>query len=264
MSDRLRIHRDAGVAHVQLARPDKLNALDLAMFEALVAAGDELAGDRSLRAVVLSGEGRGFCAGLDVSNMAALASEQDKMFGLHGGGPANFAQQVAYAWMSLPVPVIAAVHGVCFGGGLQIALGADIRIVTPDARLSVMEIKWGLVPDMTGTQTLQRLVGLDVAKLLTFTGREVLGEEAVTLGLATQTSIEPVNAALALAKEIADKSPDAIRAGKRLLDEASYVDLATGLAQEAAAQKAVLGSPNQMEAVMAAMQKRAPRFQDPS
>ena len=151
-------------------------------------------------------------------------------------------------------------------GGRVFAAGPTMRDSRffPDARLSVMEIKWGLVPDMTGTQTLQRLVGLDVAKLLTFTGREVLGEEAVTLGLATQTSIEPVNAALALAKEIADKSPDAIRAGKRLLDEASYVDLATGLAQEAAAQKAVLGSPNQMEAVMAAMQKRAPRFQDPS
>lgn len=264
MPDRLRIQRDAGVAHVQLARPDKLNALDLAMFEALVAAGDELAEDRSLRAVVLSGEGRAFCAGLDVSNMAVLAEHQDKMFGLHRDGPANFAQQVAYAWMALPVPVIAAVHGVCFGGGLQIALGADIRIVAPDARLSVMEIKWGLVPDMTGTQTLQRLVGLDVAKLLTFTGREVLGDEAVTLGLATQTSIEPLEAALALAKEIALKSPDAIRAAKRLLDGAGRVDLATGLSHEATEQKAVLGSPNQMEAVMAAMQRRAPSFRDPA
>ena len=263
MSNRIRIRRDDGVAHVQLARPDKLNALDLAMFEALVAAGEKLSKDRSLRAVVLSGEGRAFCAGLDVGNMAVLAQHQDKMFGLHGDGPANFAQQVAYTWMALPVPVVAAIHGVCFGGGLQIALGADIRIVTPDARLSVMEIRWGLVPDMTGTQTLQRLVGLDVAKLLTFTGREVLGKEAVTLGLATQTSAEPTDAATALAKDIAAKSPDAIRAAKRLLNGAANVDLAAGLADEAREQKRVLGSPNQMEAVMAAMQKRSPSFQDP-
>jgi len=264
MSDRVRIYRDGGVAHVQLSRGDKLNALDLAMFEALIATGDELKDDRSLRAVVLSGEGRSFCAGLDVSNMAVLAQHQDDMFALYDGGPANFAQQVAYTWMAMPVPVIAAVHGVCFGGGLQIALAADIRIVAPDARLSVMEIKWGLVPDMTGTQTLERLVGLDVAKLLTFTGREILGEEAVSLGLATQSSVEPLEEALALAKEIATKSPDAIRTAKRLLDGATGVDLTTGLRREAEAQKAVLATPNQMEAVMAHMQKREPSFRDPS
>jgi enoyl-CoA hydratase/carnithine racemase len=181
MSDRVKIHREGGVAHVELARADKLNALDLAMFEALIAASDSLQDDASLRAVVLSGQGRAFCAGLDVKAMPELAQHQDRMFSAYDGGPANFAQQLVYGWTALPVPVIAAVHGVCFGGGLQLALGADIRLVSPDARLSVMEIKWGLVPDMTGTQRLHHLVGLDVAKLLTFTGKEVTGEEAVTV-----------------------------------------------------------------------------------
>jgi enoyl-CoA hydratase/carnithine racemase len=162
------------------------------------------------------------------------------------------------------VPVIAAVHGVAFGGGLQIALAADIRIVHPTAQLSVMEIKWGLIPDMTGTQTLRHLVRLDVAKELTFTGRIVSGSEAVALGLATRTADDPQAEALALAREIAAKSPDAIRAGKRLLNESTVVDRAAGLALEERLQRTLLGSANQIEAVQANMAKRAPRFTDPA
>jgi enoyl-CoA hydratase/carnithine racemase len=159
--------------------------------------------------------------------------------------------------------VIAAIHGVTFGGGLQIALAADIRLVTPDARLSVMEIKWGLIPDMTGSQTLRRLVRLDVAKELTFTGRIVSGIEAVELGLATRVSDDPRAAALEMARGIAGRSPDAIRAAKRLLDESALVDLETGLRLEAELQAALIGSGNQIETVKANLEKRAPNFRDP-
>jgi enoyl-CoA hydratase/carnithine racemase len=178
------------------------------------------------------------------------------------GTPANRAQHAAYAWTSLPVPVIAAVHGVAFGGGLQIALGADIRIVAPDAQFSVMEIKWGLIPDMTGTQTLRHLVRLDVAKELTFSGRIVSGSEAVALGLATRTSAQPLEDALALAREIASKSPDAIRAGKRLLNASVTSSTEDGLRLEEKLQLSLIGSANQLEAVQANMAKRKPEFAD--
>ena len=161
------------------------------------------------------------------------------------------------------MPVIAALHGVVYGGGLQIALGADLRIVAPDARLSVMEIKWGLIPDMSGTQTLRQLLPLDVVKDLTWSGRIVSGEEAVRLGLATRTSERPRDEALELAREIAMKSPDAIRAGKELLNSAVQVSLADGLRLEAKLQAELIGSPNQVEAVRANLEKRVPRFKDP-
>lgn len=269
MSDRVVVQPLAeapGVVHVELARPDKINALDAPMFEAIAAAGDRLAGDRSLRAVVLSGQGRGFSAGLDFGSFMAMAGDGaavERFFERHPESPANRAQQVAHTWRQLEVPVIAAIHGPCFGGGLQIALGADMRLVAPDAKLSVMEIKWGLIPDMTASQTLRDLVRLDVAKELTFTGRIVDGHEAVALGLATRVADAPLEAAVALAREIAGRSPHAIRAAKRLLDETRRLDLERGLALEAELQRALLGSPNQVEAVMANLQKRAPSFSDP-
>ena len=160
-------------------------------------------------------------------------------------------------------PVIAAIHGVAYGGGLQIALGADMRIVTADARLSVMEIKWGLIPDMSGTQTLRHLVRDDVARELTFTGRIVSGEEARELGLATQAHEDPRQAAYDIAMEIASKSPEGIRAGKALLNEASLVSLEEGLQLEASLQKGLIGTSNQVEAVRANLKKRAPSFSDP-
>jgi len=261
-----------GVADVRLNRPDKLNAIDRAMFLALIETGAQLARDKTLRAVVLSGEGRGFCAGLDFASFMAMGDAGDAgsrreaggdLLSTAGDSPATMAQQAAYTWMSLPVPVIAAVHGVAFGGGLQIALGADIRIAAPDARFSVMEIKWGLIPDMTGTQTLRHLVRLDVAKELTFTGRIVDGEEAARLGLVTRVSADPHTDAMAMAAEIATKSPDAIRSAKRLLGDAVYVDLADGLRSEARAQEALIGSGNQLEAVRANLEKRSPDFSDP-
>ena len=268
MSDRMHVQVADGVADVRLNRPEKLNALDPAMFEALVNTGRELATEPSLRAVVLSGEGRGFCAGLDFASFMGMG-------GLHGGGgvrlaeretgaAVNFAQRAAWVWAELPVPVIAAVHGAAFGGGLQIALAADLRLVAPDARLSVMEIRWGLIPDMSGTQTLRHLVRLDVAKELTFTGRIIDGREAAALGLVTRVAEDPRAAALAMAREIAGKSPDAIRAGKRLLNQAPLSTVGDGLALEARLQRGLLGSANQVEAVTANLQKRPPTFGDPA
>ncbi len=268
MTDRVRVTMEGGVADVRLNRPEKLNALDRAMFEALVATGQALAAERGLRAVVLSGEGRAFCAGLDFASFMAMASSaRDPGATLldrsSADSPANFAQRAAWVWTEVPVPVIAAVHGVAFGGGLQIALGADIRIAAPEARFSVMEIKWGLIPDMSGTQTLRHLVRLDVAKELTFTGRVVEGPEAAALGLVTRLDADPHAAALAMAREIAGKSPDAIRAGKQLLNAAPLLDVAAGLQLEERLQRGLLGSPNQVEAAAAALQKREPSFSDP-
>jgi enoyl-CoA hydratase/carnithine racemase len=272
MSDRVVVTRlPGGVADVRLNRADKMNALDVPMFEALVATGSELARDPSLRAVVLSGEGRAFSAGLDFSSFQAMggdAESRKRTPGLLSRGdassPANFAQRAAWVWTEVPVPVIAAVHGVAYGGGLQIALGADLRFVAPDAKLSVMEIKWGLVPDMSGTQTLRRLVRLDVAKELTFTGRIVSGTEAVELGLATRVAADPRAAALEFAAEIAARSPDAIRAAKQLLDASGVVPVAEGLQLEEKLQLGLIGRPNQIESVRANLEKRPPRFQDPS
>lgn len=257
---------DGGVADVRLNRPDKLNGLDRAMFEALVDTGAALGRDRTLRAVVLSGEGRAFCAGLDFASFMAeggLGGGERPLFAREPGSPANRAQRCAWVWTEVPVPVVAAVHGACFGGGLQIALGADLRLVAPDAQLSVMEVRWGLVPDMSGTQTLRHLVRLDVLKELTFTGRVVSGTEAVALGLATRTSPSPREEALALAREIAGKSPDAVRAAKRLLGRAVTAGVEEGLRLEEEAQRGLLGTANQQEAVRANLERRAPRFEDP-
>jgi enoyl-CoA hydratase/carnithine racemase len=266
MSARVIVTKQGGVADVRLNRPDKLNALDEAMFDGLVETGRALAADGSLRAVVISGEGRAFCAGLDFSGFMAMAGGERprrKSVDPEADAPATYAQQAAYVWTAMPVPVIAAVHGVAYGGGLQLALAADIRILAPDAQLSVMEIKWGLIPDMSGSQTLRRLVRLDVAKELTFTGRVVSGPEAVALGLATRVSDSPREAAWALAREIAGKSPDAIRAGKRLLNSAVQLSLTEGLRLEEALQRSLIGKRNQVEAVQANLQRRAPQFHDP-
>jgi enoyl-CoA hydratase/carnithine racemase len=277
MSDRVTIAIDGGVADVRLNRPDKLNALDPAMFTAIAEAGEVVKADGSIRAVVLSGEGRAFCAGLDFSSFQAMAGAGDGDGDSDGGGAGGTArigdtdgrithlgQQTAHVWSEVPVPVIAAVHGHCLGGGIQIALGADIRIVAPDATLSVLEIRWGLVPDMTGTVTLPRLVGIDVAKELTWTGRNVSGDEAVRLGLCTRLSDSPREDALALARELAGKSPHALRGAKRLLDQSGSVPLAEQLADERRTIGGLIGSPNQVEAVSAFFEKRTPVFTDPT
>lgn len=263
MSERVTVQVENGVADVRLNRPDKMNALDGEMFEAIVAAGDRVAADRSVRAVVLSGEGRGFCAGLDIGSFFGGGGSFDVLGGREQGRIANVAQQVAYTWTELPVPVIAAVHGVALGGGIQIALGADIRIVAPDAKMSVLEIRWGLLPDMTGVQSLVRLIGLDKAKELAYTGRFLSGVEAVELGVATRLADDPYAAAHELAAEIAGKNPHAIRGMKSLLNDAGTRPLAESFLEETRLMSELIGSPNQIEAVMAYMEKRPAEFVDP-
>ena len=268
-SDRVNVDVRDGVADVRLARPDKMNAIDSGMFRGLVEAGEAVAADPSVRAVVLSGEGRAFCAGLDMGSFQAMAGDSPRERGdavsmSRSESPANAAQRAAYVWQEVPVPVIAAVHGVAYGGGFQIAMGADLRYVAPDARLSVMEIKWGLIPDMSGPQTLRHLVRLDVAKDLTFTGRIVSGTEAHELGLATRVSERPLDDALEAAREIAAKSPDAIRAGKRLLNASVLESPEEGLRMEEKLQRQLIGSANQVEAVRSNLEKRPPKFEDPS
>ena len=260
---RVKVSRDAqGVAEVALVRADKMNALDPAMFCELIAAIAQVGADPAVRAVVLHGEGRAFCAGLDKSSLQGIAGDAAGVGDLvpRTHGRANFWQQVAWGWRELPVPVIAAVHGVAFGGGLQVALGADVRIVHPQAQLSVMEIRWGLVPDMAGCVLLTELVRGDVARELTYTGRIVSGSEAVALGLATKASEDPLADARAMARQIAGSNPDAIRAAKRLFNTASPVDAGRVLLAEAFEQQRLIGSANQKEAVEAALEKRVPVF----
>jgi enoyl-CoA hydratase/carnithine racemase len=261
--ERIRVEVEDHVATVTLARPEKHNALDQRMFRAIVEAAAHVAAEPGVRAVVLHGEGPSFCSGLDVTSGFSSEEEAfDPLEELQGEVPNRF-QRVAYDWVTLSVPVIAAIHGNCLGGGLQLALGADIRIARPDARLSVMEVKWGLVPDMSLTQTLPRLVGIDVAKELTFTGRVFSGEEALRLGVVTRLAAEPLEAAQALASEIASRSPDAVRGAKRLLQESWNAAPEQGLRLEAEIQRGVIGSPNQIAAVTAGVNKQPADFVDP-
>jgi enoyl-CoA hydratase/carnithine racemase len=252
-----------GVAQLRLARPGKLNALDPAMFDALIAAGEALAAAKGLRAVVLAGEGRAFCAGLDLASFAGGPDPASADLAARTHGNANRFQQVALQWRKLPVPVIAAVHGVCFGGGLQIASGADIRIAAPDARLSVMELKWGIVPDMGGFALWRGMVRDDVLRELVYTAREFSGEEARELGFATIVDPDPLERATAIAGEIARKNPHAIRAAKALANLALDSTTDEVLLAESRAQQALLFSANQLEAVASELAGRAPRFDNP-
>lgn len=252
-----------GVAEVRLNRPDKLNALDAAMFAELVAAAARLAAEPSLRAVVLSGEGRAFCAGLDMAGFAAAGGSPlggDLSARTHGR--ANLFQEAVLCWRDLPVPVIAAIHGSALGGGFQIALGADIRIVAPDAKLSAMEIRWGIVPDMGGILLMRELARADICRDLVYTGRVFSGEEAERLGFATRLGPDPRAEALAAAREIASRSPDAVRAGKRLLGIGDEALRDRVLLAESAEQAGLIGAPNQREAVAANFERRPPRFRD--
>jgi enoyl-CoA hydratase/carnithine racemase len=251
------------VADVRLNRAEKYNALNPDMFRAIVQAGETVSRDGRVRAVVLSGEGRGFCAGLDFQEFAELGEKGDlDLMERPPGQEANNAQLPAMIWKQVPVPVIAAIHGVAYGGGIQIAMGADIRLAAPDARFSVMEIKWGLVPDMSGTQTLRDLVRLDVAKELTFTGRIVEASEALDLGLVTRIAEDPLTEAREMAAAIAAKNPDAIAAAKKLLETSWRGSRKEGLELEESLQRSIIATPNQLEAAAANFEKRAPNFSD--
>ncbi len=267
MKDRVSISIENHIADVRLIRADKMNALDPAMFQGIIEAGKQLKEEKGVRAVVLSGEGRSFCAGLDMASMAASGGANPsggraQKLADRTNGNANDFQYVATLWRELPMPVIAAVHGVCFGGGLQIASGADIRVIAPGARLSIMEMKWGLVPDMGGYALWRGYVRDDVLRELTYTNREFSGEEARALGFATHVDADPHARAMAMAAEIASRNPDAIRLAKDMFNKLPDRAEDDILMAESIAQDAVIRTPNQMEAVMSQMQKRAANYVD--
>jgi enoyl-CoA hydratase/carnithine racemase len=267
MSDRVTITIEGGVADVRMNRADKMNALDGDQFLAIAEAGERLKVEKGVRAVVLSGEGRAFCAGLDFESFAAMAggpNERPKVNAgdMQEGRIGHLGQHVAWVWQEVPVPVIAAVHGHALGGGFQIAMGADIRIVHPDTKLSIREVYWGLVPDMTASVRAVPNLREDVAKLLTFTARVISGQQALGYGIATELSDDPHTAAMELAREIAGLSPDAVRGAKELLNRAYKVDAAAQMAEERRIIGSLIGTPNQVEAVMSGLQKRPPAYQD--
>jgi enoyl-CoA hydratase/carnithine racemase len=271
MSDRVTLTISDGIADVRMNRPEKRNALDGAMFQALAETGERLKAEPGLRAVVLSGEGSSFCAGLDFSSFQMMAggdrpaaAEEGNPGAMKEGRITHLGQQVCWVWQEIPVPVIAAVHGHALGGGIQIALGADIRIVHPDTQMSVREVHWGLVPDMTGTLMLSSLVRADVAKELVVTARIFDGREAYALGLATRLSDTPLDEATSMAREIAGRSPDAVRGAKALLNRLFNDGAAEQFAQERGVIGSLIGRPNQIEAVLANFEKRPPAFTDPA
>lgn len=264
MTNRITTTINDHIADVRLNRPDKMNALDEDMFQAIIKTGQELAQNDSIRCVVLSGEGRAFCAGLDLSNFSmdngdSLQNQEvlERTYGI-----ANKWQQVAWQWRALPIPVIAAVHGVAFGGGLQIMAGADIKYVAADTKLSIMEMKWGIIPDMAGTQLWRHSVRDDIIRELTYTNRIFSGEAAVNYGFATHVSENPHADAMKLAKEIASKSPSAIVKAKKVLNAAPYLNPEEGLMMESNEQVDILKKHNQIEAVFSSMQKRPGNFKD--
>ncbi|WP_299146540.1 crotonase/enoyl-CoA hydratase family protein [uncultured Tateyamaria sp.] len=264
MSDapRVTITYDNHIAHVRLNRADKMNAVDQAMIDAVIAAGDEVAASDA-RVCVISGEGKGFCAGIDIGGLGAMIGKDPNdllMPRTHGAGTTNQWQEVAMVWTRVPQPVIAAVHGVCYGAGMQLALGADIRIAAPDARFAVMEMKWGIVPDMGGMVLLPRLVRGDVLRRLTYTATPVSAEQAEAWGLVTEVTKDPQAAALALAGELAQKSPSALRSAKALISYAETHGADDVLMEESRVQASLIGKPDQMEMVAATIQKRAPVF----
>ncbi|MEZ5565352.1 MAG: crotonase/enoyl-CoA hydratase family protein [Gammaproteobacteria bacterium] len=261
-ADRVRLSCDGPVAHVTLTRGERHNGVDLAMIEALASAARRLRRMRHVRAVILSGDGPSFCAGLDVKSV--MGSTRARILGIAAlcSPFRNRFQSWSLAWRDLPVPVLAVVHGNCFGAGMQLALGADLRLCTPDARLSVMEAKWGLVPDMGGTVLLRDVVALDVAKELTMTARVVSGVEAHALGLVTHVSDDPLADAVTLAQEISNRSPDAVAAGKFLLQEAWPRSESGALAAERRWQRRVIGRRNQRIAVRRNLQQAAAKGAD--
>ena len=272
MSDLVTINVENGIADVRLNRPDKYNAISPEMFQALNNAGNQLMEASDIRVVVLSGNGPGFCAGLDMNSFQGMADRAESRSSdsqpradvsvAQTETTENHAQRAAYVWRRLPMPVIAAIHGVAYGGGCQIALATDIRFAEPSAKLSVLEIKWGLIPDMSITQTLRQTVRMDVAKELTFTGRILSANEAHELGLVTHVAENARDAAFNLAQEIAARSPSAVRAGKHLLETTWHTDDESGFGLEAKLQTGLIGSPNQVEAIKANFENRDPNFTD--
>ena len=274
-NDRVKVSIDGGIADVRLDRADKRNALDPAMFDAIARAGKDLVSNKEIRAVVLSGSGASFCAGLDFASFQSMAnggssnSETKSNSGenagaMQPGAITHLAQQICWVWQEVPVPVIAAIQGHALGGGMQLALGADIRIAHPDTQFAMREVHWGLIPDMTGTLMLSRLVRDDVAKDLVFSARVISGTEAHQLGVVTRLTDSPLEVAMQIASEIAERSPDAVRGAKALINRLSNAGAAEHFAEERKIIYSLIGKPNQVEAVTSNFEKRPASFVSPT
>ena len=261
--DRVQITYDNHIAHVRLTRSDKMNAVDQAMIDSVIAAGQEVASSDA-RGCVISGEGKACCAGIDIAGLGAMAGQDPAALlepRTHGDGTTNQWQEVAMVWTRVPVPVIAALHGPVYGAGCQLALGADIRIAGPDVKMAVMEMKWGILPDMGGMVLLPKLVRDDVLRRLTYTADPIDADQALRWGMVTEKADDPLAAAMALAEQITLKSPSAIRAAKRLIGVAqSSASLQDVLLAESREQAALIGKPHQMEVIAAQFGKRTPKF----
>jgi len=268
MSEAVIVESNGGVVEVRLNRPEKRNAVDSDIMSGLLAAIEQITADKSARVVVLSGEGKGFCAGLDMASFGDMVSGDltaDSAASAYDDlspSGANRVQQLGWAWQELGIPVIAAIHGGAMGGGLNLALGADIRVVAPDAKLGFVEITFGLLPDMSATQSLRHLARLDRIKELIFTGRKFTGAEAYEYGLATQLSETPREDALEMARTIANRNPDAVRAAKAMLNDSMFCSTREGLIAESNCSRELMGTPNQLEAIMSGFEKRDPDFVD--
>ena len=278
-NDRVSVAIKDGIADVRLDRADKRNALDPAMFAAIAKAGKDLVTNREVRAVVLSGNGNSFCAGLDFASFQSMADSgasgtgageqknagvQENAGSMQPGAITHLAQQICWVWQEVPVPVVAALQGHALGGGMQLALGADIRIAHAETQFAMREVHWGLIPDMTGTLMLSRLVRDDVAKDLVFSARIISGVEAHQLGVVTRLSDKPLETAIEIAREIADRSPDAVRGAKALINRLSNDGAAEHFAEERRIIYSLIGKPNQVEAVMSNFEKRPAKFVPPT
>jgi enoyl-CoA hydratase/carnithine racemase len=262
MGNTVSVDIDSHVASVTLNRPGRMNAISLEMFRELADIGAQIAKDPSVRAVILSGAGDNFCAGIDTAIFAGGGDIDASAMAPMEDSPANLFQRAAYVWREVPVPVICAIHGVAFGGGMQIALGADIRYATPDARFSIMEAKWGLIPDMAISTTARGVVPLDRIKELAFTARVVSAPDAKDFGLITELHDDALGAARNIAEEIVGRSPSAVKSMKQLFNVGWGAAEEESLALEARLQSALLGADHQREAVFANIEKRPPNFSD--
>lgn len=262
MSDHVRIHVDGTLAYVTLTRADKHNGMNLEMLKGVIQAQKQIRKLKGIRAVILRGEGPSFCAGLDFKSVLGQPLKAALAYLQLWWPVRNEFQTWSIGWRSMPVPVIALVHGNCFGAGLQLALGADIRICTPDAQLSMMEAKWGLVPDMGGIALMRELMPLDAAKELTMTGRTLNGNEAKAIGLVTHVSREPLAHALSIIEEMNVRSPDAVGAGKFLLQQAWRRSERMALRLERLWQRRMMGGANQRISVARNQQKKEIPFKE--
>lgn len=269
--DRIELTIENHVAHAVLSRADKMNALDLEMLEAIPIVGRRIRAEPSIRAVVLSGDGGNFCAGLDKANFTAIMENKSILLDPENPqlvladrthGLSNALQHVVWLWRRLSVPVFVAIDGVALGGGLQIALGGDCRYATANSQFSILEMKWGLIPDMGSTQIMRHMIRDDVIRELTYTAKTFGAEQAKEWGFITDIVDDPVAHAMSIAHEVANRNPDAIRAAKRVIEAANYQSVAEGLLMESREQDKLIGHSNQIEAVMSQFQKRKPNYQD--